>query len=229
MKSIVRSLILVLIAAAVGSGCTTTQPPRISVMRAYDTLVVLLDAETSARWSPTRDSLVVVCENCEVGYTRLVEHFEQDDVAALEVSPYERLRLSLYSRGLDTVIILEPLLAADPTKATERKRIVKRSTPPKRQSVRADAKKDTRKEVVKKEEVKKEAPKKEEVKKRATSVRVSAAEGVAVYKDKSKKEVIKIIPKGQSLPYIAKEGSMISVTVDGQEGFVESEAVKVED
>lgn len=221
--------LLLFITAGVMSSCTASnQSPRLFVYRVGDTLQVDLDEETSARWSTSRDSLIINCENCETGYTRLIEKFESDNRTAVYISPYERLRLALYSNGLDTVIVVEPLFA-DTIKREEQRRIVravpkKRTAPVRKETV----KKEEKKEEVKKEEVKKEV-KKEEVKKRPTSARVTAAEGVAVYKDKSKREVLKILPKGQAVPYIAREGAMISVTVDGQEGFVEAEAVKIED
>lgn len=222
---------LLLISFGMLTGCTATNmTPRIAVYRVGDTLQVDLDEETSARWSTTRDSLVINCENCETGYTRLVEKFAQDDRTAVYISPYERLRLSLYSNGLDTVIIVEPLFT-DTVRTPGPRRIV-RGAPRRRPQVtkRETVKKqEVKKEEVKKETVKKEEVKKEEVKKRATTARVTAPEGVAIYKDKSKREVLKILQKGQTMPYIAREGSMISVTVDGQEGFVESEAVKLED
>jgi hypothetical protein len=221
-----RIALLLLISFGTLAGCTATNmTPRIAVYRLGDTLQVDLDEETSARWSTTRDSLVINCENCETGYTRLVEKFAQDDRAAVYISPYERLRLTLYSNDLDTVIIVEPLLTDSAPSGPRR---IVRAAPKKRTDI-------TKKENSKKEEVKKETPvkkeevKKEEVKKRSTTARVTAAEGVAIYKDKSKREVLKILQKGQTVPYIAREGSMISVTVDGQEGFVESEAVKLED
>jgi hypothetical protein len=224
----IRTWIALLLLISFGTlvGCTATNmSPRIAVYRVGDTLQVDLDEETSARWSTTRDSLVINCENCESGYTRLVEKFEQDDRAAVYISPYERLRLTLYSNGLDTVIVVEPLFTDNAPPGP--RRIVK-AAPKKRTET-------TKKDTPKKEEVKKETPvkkeevKREEVKKRSTTARVTAAEGVAIYKDKSKREVLKILQKGQTVPYIAREGSMISVTVDGQEGFVESEAVKIED
>lgn len=237
LMNISRIWILLLLTASLAggmlSGCTATgMSPRIAVYRVGDTLQVDLDPATSDRWSPTRDSLIINCENCETGYTRLVEKFQFDDRAAVYISPYERLRLTLYSNGIDTIIIVDPLLT-DNTQSTEKRRIVKAL--PKRRTASSTVKKE-KKEEIKKEEVKKETPvkkeevKKEEVKKaRPTSARVTAAEGVAIYKDKSKREVLKILQKGQTVPYIAREGSMISVTVDGQEGFVESEAVSIED
>jgi hypothetical protein len=221
------ALLLLMVVGTMTSCTSTNMSPRLFVYRVGDTLQVDLDEETSARWSTTQDSLVINCENCETGYTRLVEKFENDNGAAVYISPYERLRLALYSNGLDTVIIVEPLLT-DSIKSPQQRRIV-RATPKRREAI---VKKETaKKEETKKEEVKKEVKKEEvkEVKKRPTSARVTASEGVAVYKDKSKREVLKILPKGQTMPYIAREGSMISVTVDGQEGFVESEAVKIED
>ncbi len=221
--------LLLLIAAGLMTGCSASNmSPRLFVYRVGDTLQVDLDEETSARWSTSRDSLVINCENCETGYTRLVEKFKEDNRTAVYISPYERLRLALYSNGLDTVIIVEPLFT-DSIKRSEPRRIV-RAVPKKRTST---VKKEVVKKVEKKDEIKKEVKreeiKKEEVKKRPTSARVIAAEGVAIYKDKSKREVLKILQKGQTVPYIAREGSMISVTVDGQEGFVEAEAVKIED
>jgi hypothetical protein len=234
MNTIRTWIPLLLFIAGVLTGCSATNmSPRIAVYRVGDTLQVNLDEETSARWSPTRDSLVINCENCETGYTRMVEKFEGDDKAAVYISPYERLRLSLFSNGLDTVIVVDPLLT-DTLAGQEPRRIV-RATPRRRTTPPPVVKKEStpapKKETVKKDtppEVKKEAPK-PEVKKRATTARVTAAEGVAIYKDKSKREVLKILQKGQTVPYIAREGSMISVTVDGQEGFVESDAVKIED
>ena len=222
--------LLLFITGVLMTGCTAAnRSPRLFVYRVGDTLQVDLDEETSARWSPSRDSLVINCENCETGYTRLVEKFDNDNRTAVYISPYERLRLALYSNGLDTVIVVEPLFT-DTIKRAEPRRIV-RAVPRRRVDAspkKEIVKKEEKKEDVKKEEIKKEV-KKEETKKRPTSARVTAAEGVAVYKDKSKREVLKILPKGQTLPYIAREGSMISVTVDGQEGFVEAEAVKIED
>lgn len=224
------ALLLFTIAGVLSSCTATNMTPRIAVYRVGDTLQVDLDEQTATRWSTTRDSLIINCENCETGYTRLVEKFETDNRAAVYISPYERLRLTLFSQDVDTIIIVEPLLA-DSARPQEPRRII-RAKPRRRTSPPAVVKKETpqKKEEVKKEVTKKEEVKKEEApKKRATTARVTASEGVAVYKDKSKREVLKILPKGQTLPYIAREGSMISVTVDGQEGFVESEAVRIED
>ncbi|HET6512200.1 MAG TPA: hypothetical protein VFH43_08410 [Candidatus Kapabacteria bacterium] len=226
--------LLFLTVAGVLSSCTATNmTPRISVYRVGDTLEVDLNEETATRWSATRDSLIINCENCETGYTRLVEKFENDNRAAVYISPYERLRLTLFSQDIDTVIIVEPLLS-DTMRTQQPRRIVRatprrRATPPVVKKETPPKKEEVKKEVTKKEEVKKEEKKEEAPKKRATTARVTASEGVAVYKDKSKREVLKILPKGQTMPYIAREGSMISVTVDGQEGFVESEAVRIED
>ena len=46
-------------------------------------------------------------------------------------------------------------------------------------------------------------------------------------RDKTKKEVLKILPKGSSIVLVALEGDMYSVIVDGDEGFVEAEAVEI--
>lgn len=216
--------------------CSVTgMSPRLSVYRVGDTLQVDLDEATSARWSTTRDSLVIVCENCEVGYTRLVEKFEEDNRAAVYISPYERLRLSLYSSRLDTVIVIEPLFTDTIGVASQERRRIVRTAPRRRATVTPQGRTERverpatppANNTVKKEE--KVVKKEETVKKRPSSARVTANEGVAVYKDKSKREVLRILPKGTNVPYIAKEGELTSVMVDGQEGFVESEAVRIEE
>lgn len=227
-RSISLSLTAIALLITLGSCTGINQSSGILVDRQFDTVQVMLDPDRSMRWSPTRDSLVMECENCEEGYTRVIEHFQDDNMAAIQLSAYERLRMTLYgTNGIDTVITLEPLYTLDTAsgKTPVKKRIV-RSTPKRNTARNNDVKKAAD---IKKETAVKKVEKKEEVKKKANTVRVSAAEGVAIYKDKSKKEVIKIIPKGHSMPYIAREGDMISVTIDGQEGFVESEAVRIEE
>jgi hypothetical protein len=65
--------------------------------------------------------------------------------------------------------------------------------------------------------------------KTVTTLTVTAAEGVAIYKDKTKKEVLKILPQGTVLTLLSREGDLISVAVDGGEGFVEAEAVQIKE
>jgi hypothetical protein len=213
------SALLVISGSILGSmlaGCTfSDHARRVIVSRDADTLRVSLDPQSFARWSYTRDSLIIRCESCEEG-PMFVERFEDGRIARFEVSRYDSLQWRVFGTAQqDSLVILENFDISDSAfTGKDRPRVTKRrikALPSKR--VAASPETEAKKKV---------APK------RAKSLRVSASEGVAVYKDKSKREVLKILPKGAQLPLLSREGDVYSVSVDGVEGFVESEAVEVE-
>lgn len=216
------SLILVFLGLIASlPGCTyMNQPSRVIVSREMDTLRVMLDPIGNARWSPTRDSIVIQCESCEQG-PRFVERFENGGLARFEVSRYDSLQWRVFGSSLrDSLVVIENIDLSDSAfVGKERPRVTRRRI------TRVPAKKPVEKPVV--VEAKKKIPAPESPKK-PKALRVSANEGVAVYKDKSKREVLRILPKGATLPLLSREGDVYSVSVDGVEGFVESEAVEVE-
>jgi hypothetical protein len=214
------ALFLVLLLGVLVQSCTyRNQPTRVLVSREADTLRVMLDPIGSARWSPTRDSLIILCESCELG-PRITERFESGRIARFEVSRYDSLQWRVLGSPLrDSLVVIENYDLSDSAfTGKDRPRVTKRriKTMPQRKLAEHPETSDTKKKAT--------AP----TVKRAKSLRVSANEGVAVYKDKSKREVLKILPKGAQLPLLSREGDVYSVSVDGAEGFVESEAVEVE-
>jgi hypothetical protein len=213
------------------SSCTYTRlPQKLYMSRTGDTLTVALDEQAQARWDPERDSLVVECKGCEAGRGLEVEHFQDHDFARYEIAHTEGLRLTLYSMGkMDTVFVLSgngdvdtsaplPALRRIPT---HRRRAVATgedvSTKRAKKEIVKDVPKDTPKD-----------PVPEKVVKKSTTLKVTAVEGVAIYRDKSKKEVLKILPQGATLTLLAREGDLYSVAVGDGEGFVEAEAVQLQ-
>lgn len=211
-----RTLLWLLVAAASTSlaSCTYNLPARLSATRMGDTIAVALDPNGAARWDPTYDSLIVVCQGCEQGKERIVERFERRNEAAYEIEPTQTVILHLYSRGReDTVITLSGTGTAEggaPSPSLRRF-----PSPHRSRSETAEQPTATPK------------PKPEKVAKKPTQLKVTAPEGVAIYKDKTKKEVLKILPQGTVMTLLSREGDLYSVAVDGGEGFVEAEAVQI--
>jgi hypothetical protein len=208
-----RLLWLAILAPCLLASCTYYSAARLTAVRTGDTVSVALDPNSAARWDPTHDSLLVECAGCAQGSGRIVERFDTRNSAAYGIEPTQTVTLHLYSMGHeDTVITLAGAGTADNNAAAP---TLRRFTPPRRN--RSEASEE---EVV-------STRTKEKTVKRATQLKVTAAEGVAIYKDKTKKEVIKILPQGTVMTLLSREGDLYSVSVDGGEGFVEAEAVKI--
>ncbi len=193
-------------------GCTSYVPARLAVQREGDTLSIALAGPGAARWDPRKDSLVLECAGCAEGKSRMVEHFEDRDRAEYALSNNEAANVVLYSMGHRDSMFLagtEPASAG----TYELRRIPARhyrAAPPAPQGTSVAVK----------------APTTQKTEKKASSLKVTAAEGVAVYKDKTKREVLKILPQGSTLVLLAREGDLYSVSIDGEEGFVDAEAVQ---
>jgi hypothetical protein len=209
--------------AAVASGCTwfhTTE--KFQYARAADTLMVRLAPSQQARWDATHDSLVVLCANCEADSRVMIEHFDDNNSVVYSIDPQADLKLQLtYLGEVQTVDLPGVADSSAPNHAVHRVPHKPRHAATATKEPIASPKKPVEKPVVEKP-----APEKPAVH-TARSVRVTAPEGVAIYKDKSKTEVLKILPAGTNISLLAREGDLLSVTVDGQEGFVEAEAVQV--
>jgi len=223
-----RTLLQLLCSLLLGlllASCTASKEPiHLIVNRVEDTVYFSLDPESSDRWWSTRDSVVVECLDCDQGTQPIVEHFDNQNFANLEMEDATTLRFKIYSGVIsDTTVVLPGVISNNNSTTTaKRKPRISASKPTRRSAV---ANKSTTKAKAKAEA--KEAATETKTVKKATTLRVIAAEGVAVYKDKSKTEVLKILQKGEVLPYLAKEGDMYSVSVGGTEGFVEAEAVQI--
>jgi hypothetical protein len=217
---------LLALAGIVISGCTFSRSSeRFYYARSADTLLVRLSSTGQSHWDPAKDSLIIDCSNCDPGSAHMVERFEDHSGAVFQIDPEANLQLRMsYMGQLDTVNLpgLADTLLASPYSGHRvphrpRRTATTASEPP------TPPKKPVEKPIEKPAPV----PDKPAAPHVAHSVKVTAAEGVAVYKDKSKTEVLKIVPEGTNLPLLAREGDLISVSIDGQEGFVEAEAVHV--
>ncbi len=201
------------------ASCTSYFPAKLAARRVGDTLYVALAGDGAARWDTEKDSLKVECRDCVPGSSVAVVHFERRDYARFEIAQAEGIKLTLYSMGHDTVLNLsgEGTLAVGVSPEL-------RLLPPRRYNP------DQNEEMIM-ERAKSRTPKEpiapEKPVKKTVSLTVTAQEGVAVYRDKTKKEVLKILPKGSKIILVALEGDMYSVIVDGDEGFVEAEAVEI--
>jgi hypothetical protein len=209
---------LVLIGLTLLASCTASRRPMLNLSRLADTLTVALDPATSARWSSNQDWLLVECNACADGASKVEERFFERNYARYEISRSQEIKLSLFWNGkLDTTIIVAGTGEMNPQ--TDRGGF--KPLPPLRRTRRAVSDESPS------ASNSKNAPEKKVVKKGPASLRVSAAEGIAVYSDKSKTQVLKILPKGTVLPLLSREGDMYAVMVGDVEGFVESEAVQV--
>jgi len=198
------------------ASCTNYTPAKLFLARSGDTLAVALDPDGASRWSPNHDSLVVECNGCDPENARAVEHFNARSDAQFEIAHSQSVQLTLYTMGRkDTSFLVTGTGTAERGSALPR---IRNITPRRRAVVKTEPVPVP----VTKKAVTPEKPK-------VASLKVTATEGVAVYRDKSKKEVIRIVPQGTTLNLVAREGDLYSVSIDGGEGFVEAEAVQVQD
>lgn len=214
--SLIAYLLAIVFVAGNYAGCTYYVPAQLMANRTGDTLTVEL--ERAGRWEPDRDSLVVECAKCDPANSRLVEHFQFRRDAAFEIVETQDVRLSLYTFGrLDTSFVL---LGVGSAEANAVAPSMRRTTPHRRTATEPTA-----------EETAAAAKAKaaEKVKKTPTQLKVTATEGVAIYKDKTKREVLKIVPQGTVLKLLSREGDLYSVGIEGGEGFVEAEAVAIQE
>jgi hypothetical protein len=197
------------------ASCTNYTPAKLFLTRSGDTLAVALDPDGASRWNPNHDSLVVECNGCDPENARAVEHFNARSDAQFEIAHSQSVQLTLYTMGRkDTSFLVTGTGIAETGAALPR---IRNITPRRRAIVKTEVAAPVTKKAI--------TPEKPKV----ASLKVTATEGVAVYRDKSKKEVIKIVPQGTTLPLVAREGDLYSVSIDGAEGFVEAEAVQVQD
>jgi hypothetical protein len=211
--------ITILVLASCLASCTSYFPSKLAATREADTVTVMLTGDGAARWDTEKDSLIVECKDCIPERSIAVVHFEGHNYARFEVARAEDLKLRFYSMGHDTLVNLpgEGTLAAGTSPELL-------PLPPRDYNGRTY--KDVAVERIKVRQPKEPAAPEKPVKK-PQSLIVIAPEGVAIYRDKTKKEVLKILPKGSSITLVALEGDMYSVIVDGDEGFVEAEAVEI--
>ena len=213
-------LALLVVSSASLSSCTYYVPATLYMTRTGDTLSVALDPVGRARWDPRKDSLIVECQGCDPARSRVVEYFEDRNEAQFEIAHTQGLTLTLYSMGRkDTMVVVSGTGTAEagaPTPTlrnlgTHRRHPATASetetaaTPPK------------------------QATAQEKTVKKVATLKVTASEGVAVYKDKTKTEVLKILPQGTVMQLLSREGDLLSVAIDGGEGFVEAEAVQIQE
>lgn len=226
-EMLTRHCLLATTALLLVGGCTYYVPAKLDANRVGDTLRVALAGPGAARWDPQADSLIIECASCSEEAARQAEHFDYRNEAQYDVANSESLTLIFYSMGhRDTTTI--------PGTASET------GTPPARllrHRFRAEAE-PTQAEVKAASEAKAAAAENaaaeaktaaaEKALKKTTFLKVTAAEGVAIYKDKTKQQVLKILPQGSTIVLLAREGDLYSVSVDGEEGFVDAEAVQVQ-
>ena len=201
---------------------------RFAYSRMGDTLFVRLSPTGQARWDPTKDSLLITCSNCDPASSRLVERFEDNLTAVYEIDPEANLNLRMNYMGRVESVDLPG--TADTLSATPKPHAARRMQARQRKSSVATKEESTPKKPVDRtpdKPVDKTVAATPEKPRTARSVKVTALEGVAIYKDKSKTEVLKIVPVGTNIALLAREGDLYSVSIDGQEGFVEAEAVQV--
>lgn len=200
------------------SSCTLYRSTEhLTYSRSADSLSVRLTPTGEARWDPALDSLVITCSNCDTAGSRIVDRFEQNWGSTYAIDPEENLHLTLLYMGQEESIDLPGVRdSLSAVRHTPPHRTPRTSSAPEK-PVASKPDKPVEKPVA-------AAPQKP---KTARSVKVTAPEGVAVYKDKSKTEVLKIMPAGSVIALLAREGELLSVSVDGHEGFVEAEAVQI--
>ncbi len=226
----VRSLLAIAALLLVG-GCTYYVPAKLAASRVGDTLSVALAGPGAARWEPQKDSLVIECAGCSEEAAREVEHFEERNEAQFDVANSEQLTLLLYSMGhVDT----ETMTGTVPETATTKPRLLRHRYRPAatESAAAAEAKAAEAKAAEAKAAEAKAAEAKaaaEKALQKTTLLKVTAPEGVAIYKDKTKREVLKILPQGSTIILLAREGDLYSVSVNGEEGFVDAEAVQIQE
>lgn len=221
----VRSLLAIAALLLVG-GCTYYVPAKLAASRVGDTLSVALAGPGAARWEPQKDSLVIECAGCSEEAAREVEHFEERNEAQFDVANSEQLTLLLYSMGhVDT----ETMTGTVPETATTKPRLLRHRYRPAatESAAAAEAKAAEAKAAEAKAAEAKAAA--EKALQKTTLLKVTAPEGVAIYKDKTKREVLKILPQGSTIILLAREGDLYSVSVNGEEGFVDAEAVQIQE
>ena len=221
----VRSLLAIAALLLVG-GCTYYVPAKLAASRVGDTLSVALAGPGAARWEPQKDSLVIECAGCSEEAAREVEHFEERNEAQFDVANSEQLTLLLYSMGhVDT----ETMTRTAPETATTKPRLLRHRYRPAatESAAAAEAKAAEAKAAEAKAAEAKAAA--EKALQKTTLLKVTAPEGVAIYKDKTKREVLKILPQGSTIILLAREGDLYSVSVNGEEGFVDAEAVQIQE
>jgi hypothetical protein len=212
-------LSFLVVAAFSYSGCTYYVPAKLYAARADDTLSVALLPPGSARWDPRKDSLVVNCNGCDPAQTFVVEHFGVRNEADFEVDPTQEITLTLYSMGRKDTTITFPGIGTEAAGVTPRIR----NMPRHRRVVVTEPSEAAATTHVER------APTQEKTVKKVTTLKVTAPEGVAVYTDKTKTKVLKILPQGTIVPLLSREGDMISISVEGGEGFVDAEAVQIQE
>jgi hypothetical protein len=209
-------------------GCTYYVPAKLEASRAGDILTVQLAGPGAARWDPRKDSLVLQCPGCMDETAQLVDHFLRKNEAQYDIASSEGLMLILYTMGHSDTTLL-PGTAAN-AEVTSKPRFTPHhyhaaATPePTPSEVKAAMEAKAAAEAKATADAKAAAT--EKALKKTTLLKVTATEGVAVYKDKTKREVLKSLPHGSTIILLAREGDLYSVSVDGEEGFVDAEAVK---
>jgi len=207
------------------ASCSYYVPATLTTSRHSDTLSVVIMPHGDARWDPKRDSLVVECLGCEAEHSRIVEHFLKSNDAQFEIAPTQTINLTLYSMGKKATVVVLPGIGTGDTGAAA----PSMSNLPnrRRHSTPSTAPEETKKAKTEEPIVHDGSSAEKPIK--TVTLKVTAPEGVAIYKDKTKKEVIKILPQGTVLTVLSREGDMLSVSIEGGEGFVEAEAVQIQD
>jgi len=218
------SFALLLLLGLFVSGCSSSRDHvRLRFTRLSDTLRVELDPAKSASWSPNHDSIVIDCKECYTGKSHVVDNFQNHSQLTLDLSTSSKLRLGVY-RGskLDTTysIDAEDISDTRAQDAAARKRELDQTGYKRTNTV--DSSSDSEETTTKASSTTTKTGATH-----PTTLRITAREGVAIYKDKSKREVLKILPRGTVISYLALEGEVYSVLIDDVEGFVDSDAVQV--
>ena len=219
-----NKLLVVILLALTFSACSSSRDHvRLRFVRYSDTLQVALDPNSSANWSATKDSVVVDCSECSNGKDHAAYSFQDGRAALLDLSGSTKLKLKVY-RGskIDTSYQLDARDLSDSRTLTGAKHETNAnaSQPRSTTDTTTDSSTNDGSSDGSSGQTRRYAH-------RATSIRVIAKEGVAVYKDKTKREVLKILAQGSLLPYLAREGEVFSVMIDDVEGFVDADAVEV--
>ncbi len=207
--------------ALVLGGCTYYVPAKLETKRAGDMLTVALAGPGAARWDPRKDSLVIDCAGCTEEAARQVEHFADSNTAEYDIVNSQNLTLTLYTMGHRQVLALPGV--AEATAVVGKPRLMRHryhavaseSAGAVEARAAAEAKAAAAKAAAR-------------ALQKVTMLKVTAPEGIAIYSDKTKRYVLKILPQGSKIVLLAKEGDLYSVSVDGQEGFVDAEAVEIE-
>lgn len=204
--------LVVIIALGFLASCTYYVPAKLETERNGDTLTVALAGNGAARWDPQKDSVVIHCAECSTH--DMVEHFYDRNDAEYAIQNSTPLTLTFYSLGRSETINLPGTPGDAPSTTYEMHSLHEHHA--------HRVAREEKSAVASAPATPADAPK---TVKKASAVKVTAAEGVAVYSDKTKTNVLKIIPQGTILTLLSKEGNLYSVSVDGQEGFVDAEAV----